>query len=67
MFFKWTNYKKKYLKQNALFELQKEVILEQYDTIQYLKKKLEIIEEYQKMNIKLDVYYDCYLSRSNSV
>ena len=65
MFFKWTNYKKKYLKQNALFELQKEVILEQYDAIQYLKKKLEILEEYQKTNVKLDVYYDCYLSGSN--
>ena len=57
---------KKYLKQNALFELQKEVILEQYDAIQYLKKKLEILEEYQKTNVKLDVYYDCYLSRSNT-
>ena len=67
MFFKWTNYKKKYLKQNAIFEKQKEVILDQYDTIQYLKKRLELLEEYQKMNIKLDVYYDCYLSRSNSV
>jgi len=67
MFLKWTNYKKKYLEQNAIFEKQKEVILDQYDTIQHLKKKLEILEEYQKMNIKLDVYYDCYLSRSNSV
>ena len=67
MFFKWTNYKKKYFEQNAIYEKQKEVILEQYDTICYLKKRLKFLEEYQKMNIKMDVYYDCYLSRSNSV
>ena len=63
MFFKWTNYKK-YLKQNALFELQRSY----FRTIRYTisQKKLEILEEYQKTNVKLDVYYDCYLSGSNT-
>lgn len=67
MFFKRTNYKKKYLEQNSLFELQKEVILQQYDIIYYLKKRLKFLEEYQKQNIEADVYYDCYLSRSKSI
>jgi len=48
MFFKWANYKNKYLEQNAIFEKQKEVILDQYDTIQYLKKKARDIRRISK-------------------
>ena len=48
----YSNYKKSYFRTIRCYTIS--------------QKKLEILEEYQKTNVKLDVYYDCYLSGSNT-